>query len=87
MMPLPGQLSLLDGPELDAEPLPVCAPASGRDDVRTSYRGAYWRAWTPGTTEADARRCFKARFGVEPATVTTGLGGIVMAGPIVGVRR
>jgi hypothetical protein len=87
MMPLPGQLSLLDGAELDADPCPVVAPASGRDDLRTSYRGAYWRAWTPGTPLEDARRAFRGRFGVEPATVTTGLGGVVLAGPIVAVRR
>lgn len=87
MMPLPGQLALLDGAELDAEPAAPAVAASGRDDVRTSYRGAYWRAWTPGTPLEDARRCFRSRFGMEPATVTTGLGGVVLAGPIVGVRR
>lgn len=41
----------------------------------------YWLAFTPNTTEAEARAAFRIRYGCEPETVGISLGN-VLAGPV-----
>jgi len=80
MLPLPGQLAfegvaLADG---DADRRRV----GGLDDLRTVSGGAFWRAWTPDTAIETATAAFRDRFGVAPALVTRGAGGVLLVGPI-----
>jgi hypothetical protein len=94
MKPLPGQLGfegldhadgdvdrrrdvLFSGPVGDDRPR-----VGGLDDLRTVYGGAFWRAWTPDTALETAVAAFRARFGVAPAVVTRGRGGVLLVGPI-----
>ncbi len=44
-------------------------------------RGKIWRAFSPDTTEVEAKAAFRARFGRDPETVGVALG-IVLAGPV-----
>lgn len=44
-------------------------------------RGKIWRAFSPDTTEAEAKAAFRARFGRDPETVGSALG-VVLAGPV-----
>lgn len=82
MRPLEGQLSLFDVQD-DAPAAVARAPRGDLADLWAAhYRGALWRAYSADSKEDDIRRCFRARFGVEPATVTRGLGNIWLAGPI-----
>jgi hypothetical protein len=47
--------------------------------AQTSQR--YWLAFTPNTSEAEARAAFRARYGRDPETVGISLGN-VLAGPV-----
>jgi hypothetical protein len=59
-----------------------CAPAA--TFVNEFVRGAFYRGYTPDTSEREARALFRRRFGYDPAIVARGMGGILLAGPIPG---
>jgi len=80
MKPLPGQLAF-EGVALAAGDVDRWR-VGGLDDLRTVSGGAFWRAWTPDTAIETATAAFRARFGVAPALVTRGAGGVLLVGPV-----
>lgn len=53
------------------------APAAAQD-----LAGAYWLAFTPDTDPQEARARFWAKYGTAPRELRPGLGGLLLAGPI-----
>lgn len=47
-----------------------------------TIRGAAWRAYTPGTTEDEARETYAQRIGTQPAIVGLDQWSNVLAGPV-----
>lgn len=85
MLPLPGQLALAFDATDVVRPWVIegnerCTPAA--TCANEYLRGAFYRGYTPDTSEAEARVVFRQRYGYEPAIVARGLGCILLAGPL-----